>query len=282
MFEYLVGMRLLGDYIYLVAQLTYALIGVAQQRLFVGEREQMLRLMVGRQGPEPSAFTTCDYYYYHARNYSTQKPWLLDTTYARMGINGGMYIGPKTNMKKHTNRTDKKRKKAIAIAAAIVVALLVGGLIYRSTRAESPDVMQGKISKDEKKSDSSIVESDSQGSTETPTMTSQNPATPPATQSNSLPAPILAKSSGNNGSIPTGVLVNFTCSSTPGYFCEVKLEKSGGNTIVLEKKVLIENRGSAAASWNWESISGKWSVTAVLSNSSGQTKSSAAQTLEVR
>jgi hypothetical protein len=200
-----------------------------------------------------------------------------------MSINGGMYIRPKTNMKKHTNQTAKKRTKNIAIiVVALSVGLLLGGYLYTSSRAESPDVAQGKISKDEPKSDSSDTDSSSSGSTSTPSMTPESPTTPPATQSNNLPTPVLAKSSGNNGSIPSGVLVNFTCTSTPGYSCEVKLQKAGANTITLERKQLTGEMGQSFASWNWESISGTWSVTAVLSNSSGQTKSSAAQTLEVR
>ena len=97
-----------------------------------------------------------------------------------------------------------------------------------------------------------------------------------------IPLPVLAKSSGNNGSVPFGALINFTCESTPGYFCEVKLEKPGASTITLEKKQLTGERGQSFASWNWESVSGTWSVAAVLSNSSGQSKSSAAQTLEVK
>lgn len=76
--------------------------------------------------------------------------------------------------------------------------------------------------------------------------------------------------------------MNFTCESTPGYFCEVKLEKPNSSTITLEKKQLAGERGQSFASWNWESVSGSWNVTAVLSNSSGQSKSSAGQTLEVK
>lgn len=185
-------------------------------------------------------------------------------------------MGTKTN-KKH-------RQKNIKIAAIVAgVVLLIGaGFAYRSMTVESPDVAQGKITKDEAKSEPSATKPGSKSSTTTPAMTPDNPVTPPATQSNNLPTPVLAKSSGNNGSIPSGVLVNFTCTSTPGYFCEVKLEKSGANTVTLEKKQLTGEMGQSFASWNWESIGGTWSVTAVLSNSSGQTKSSAPQTLEVR
>lgn len=270
-------MRLLGDYIYLVAQLTYALIGVAQQRLFVGEREQMLRLMVGRQGPEPSAFTTCDYYYYHARNYSTQKTWLLDTAYARISVNGGMYIRPKTNMKKHTNQTAKKRTKNIAIiVVALSVGLLLGGYLYTSGRAESPDVAQKKVLPANK------VDPTSSGSEAGTPTNSTAEGKPAAGQASTLPVPILSKSSGNNSSVPGGTTINFTCVSIATYYCEVKLTRSGPEVISLEKKQLAGELSQYGANWYWESISGTWSVTAVLSNGSGQTKSSAAQTLEVR
>ena len=185
-------------------------------------------------------------------------------------------MGTKTNKKHH--------QKNLKIAAAIVgVALLVGaGFAYRSMTAESPDVAQGEITKDEAKPEPSAAKPGSKSSTATPVMTPDNPTTPPVTQSDTLPTPILAKSSGNNGSIPSGVLVNITCTSAPGYYCEIKLGKSGASTITLERKQLTGTMGQSFASWNWESISGTWSVTAVLSNSNGQTKSSPAQTLEVR
>lgn len=188
------------------------------------------------------------------------------------------------NMKKNTNHSTKKRKRNIVVLAIVLAAvILVGGLIYLSLRAESPDVAQGRISKDEAKSDSSTKDSSPSGSTATPAMTPESPATPPAViQPNSLPTPVLAKSSGNNGSIPAGAIVNFTCTSAPGYFCEVTLQKPGASSITLERKQLTGEMGQSFASWNWESLSGTWSITAVLSNSGGQTKSSAAQALEVR
>lgn len=188
------------------------------------------------------------------------------------------------NNKKSTNSIDKKRKKTIAlVVAALLVGLLVGGYLYVSSRADSPDVEQGKISTDDKPLNASGGTENTSGSgSSTQKMTPQEPTTPPVVQSNSMPTPVLAKSSGNSGSIPAGVLVNLTCTSTPGYFCEIRLEKPGASPIVLEKKQLTGEMGQSFASWNWESVSGKWSVVALLSNSSGQTKSSTAQTLEVR
>lgn len=187
-------------------------------------------------------------------------------------------------MKKHVGQNKKKRNKNIAVVVIVLAAVvLVGGLVYFSSRAESPDVVQGRVSKDEAKSDSQTTSSSPSGSTPKSVMTPESPTTPPAAaQPSNLPTPVLAKSSGNNSSIPSSVLVNFTCTSIPGYFCEINLQKAGASTIVLEKKKLTGEMGQSFASWNWESVSGTWSVTAVLSNSSGQTKSSPAQSLEVR
>ena len=95
-----------------------------------------------------------------------------------------------------------------------------------------------------------------------------------------FPTPILAKSSGNNGSVPAGAMIEFTCTASSGYDCDLRL--SGPKTINLGKKKLTDNdRGQSIQSWTWSAQPGSWSVTAVLSNSAGE-KSSAAQSLEVK
>ncbi len=201
--------------------------------------------------------------------------------YAIIVMNGGNSF----TVKKTNNKHFRKNKK-IALIVALVMLAIACVFAYQLTRRESPDLVQGRPSKPIQDSSASSEDPESatnQNSTK-PVENSAPFAGSTSTQAepNGLPIPILAKSSGNNGSIPPGVLINFTCTSTPGYFCEVKLEKSGANPIILEKKQLTGEMGQSFASWNWESVSGKWSVTALLSNNSGQAKSSAAQTLEVR
>jgi len=190
-------------------------------------------------------------------------------------------------MVKKTNSKHLRKSKKIVLMVSVVMLAIAFVFAYQLTRTESPDLVQGKLSEPTQDSSASSENSESATSpnsikpveTSAPSVGSTSAQAEPT---NGLPIPILAKSSGNNGSIPPGVLVNFTCTSTPGYFCEVKLEKSGANPVILEKKQLTGEMGQSFASWNWESISGKWSVTALLSNNSGQAKSSAAQTLEVR
>ena len=97
-----------------------------------------------------------------------------------------------------------------------------------------------------------------------------------------IPLPVLAKSSGNNGPVPIGATINFTCSSTLGYSCAVELQRQGITSVFLEKQQLAGENGQYAANWYWQSTSGSWSVTAILSNSSGQSKSSAAHTVEIK
>lgn len=183
---------------------------------------------------------------------------------------------------------NKHSRKSMKIAGMVAIVLLVFACVfaYKATRSESPDVVQGRLPKIVPKADPS---SENTGLTSNQNNTnSVETGVPPAdstsaqAQTNNLPTPVLAKSSGNNGSIPPEVIVNFTCESAPGYLCEVRLEKAGANTVTLEKKQLTGERGQSFASWNWESISGTWSITAVLSSSSGQSKSSSVQKLEVR
>lgn len=189
-------------------------------------------------------------------------------------------------MVRKINIKHSRKRMRIAGMVAIILLVLVCIFAYKVTRTESPDVVQGRLSKEVPKpdpsSDSTGLDSNQNSTNSVETSVPPAGSAPAQVQPNNLPTPVLAKSSGNNGSIPPDVTVNLTCESAPGYFCEVKLEKAGVNTVTLEKKQLTGERGQSFASWNWESISGTWSVTAVLSNSSGQSKSSVSQNLEVR
>ncbi len=102
----------------------------------------------------------------------------------------------------------------------------------------------------------------------------------PTPVSASVPKPSLTKSSGNNGSVPVGAILEFTCLAPVGYTCSVELK--GDKTITLEKKSIIDNRGQTGVSWSWTSEKGTWSVSAILSDAQGNTNRSDSQSLEVK
>ena len=108
-----------------------------------------------------------------------------------------------------------------------------------------------------------------------------SPSMSPSSSAN-LPTPTLTKSSGNNGSVPSGVAIEFTCSAPAGYSCETVL--SGTKTVSLGAKSLAtDSRGQTpSVSWMWTSEKGSWSVVAKVSDSKGNVKQSPAQNLEVK
>ena len=96
-----------------------------------------------------------------------------------------------------------------------------------------------------------------------------------------LPAPILMKSSGNNGPVPKGVDIEFNCAAPAGYSCRVVL--SGAHSKTFDTKELKDNgRGQASVSWIWTAETGMHSVKAVLTDGKGNEQDSSAQTLEVK
>lgn len=102
----------------------------------------------------------------------------------------------------------------------------------------------------------------------------------PTPASASVPKPSLTKSSGNNGSVPAGAMIEFTCLAPAGYTCSVELK--GNKAITLEKKSIVENRGQTGVTWDWSAEKGTWSVSAILSNAQGNTNRSDSQSLEVK
>lgn len=81
-----------------------------------------------------------------------------------------------------------------------------------------------------------------------------------------LPKPLLNKSSGNNGPIPTGVLVNFTCTGGVNTSCQIILTNSEtSKELKLETKQLEAlDRGQPSAVWTWESVTGTWEIVAIV------------------
>lgn len=109
---------------------------------------------------------------------------------------------------------------------------------------------------------------------------------PPATTAgSSVPAPVLIKSSGNNGPVPAGANIEFVCQGPAGFACTVTLsDKNNPNRIIdLGVKKISDNQGeTTGVNWYWEAVQGSWTVKAILSDSAGQSNSSAGQNLEVQ
>ncbi len=108
---------------------------------------------------------------------------------------------------------------------------------------------------------------------------------PAPASSSPLAKPTLSKSSGNNGPVPAGILINFVCEGAKGLNCEVILTDSNDSThqILLPKKPLADNgRGEVFASWDWNSIKGTWKVISKVTDGAGNSASSDIHTLTVQ
>lgn len=109
----------------------------------------------------------------------------------------------------------------------------------------------------------------------TPTTQQQAPAP--------LSKPILIKSSGNNGPVPSGAAIEFVCSSDAGIYCQVVLTSSTGREVKLgEKLIQPTNMGLPSINWVWAAEQGDWKVIAQARNNSGSSSQSDQQTLTVR
>ncbi len=116
---------------------------------------------------------------------------------------------------------------------------------------------------------------------------SQDANTPVPTQSNTTPAPapkqpILIKSSGNNGPVPSGVNISFTCTAELGVDCSIILDANGKQTVLGPTKVSDNGRGQFFSSFYWTSVKGSYKVSAQAKNSQGGISSSIVQALEVQ
>jgi hypothetical protein len=101
--------------------------------------------------------------------------------------------------------------------------------------------------------------------------------------SQNLAKPVLIKSSGNNGPVPSGVLVNFVCQSFEAISCDVELRNSAGTTISLGYKDLKNNQTDQYfADWYWSSLVGDWIVSAKAKNQQGLVSESDPQSLSVK
>lgn len=121
----------------------------------------------------------------------------------------------------------------------------------------------------------------SQGAQASPSEESDQKQGSPAS---SMATPTLVKSSGNNGSVPAGAVIEFICLSVEGASCDVVLTNTANpkNVIKLGARSIADNgRGEYAALWNWTAQKGNWKVVAQATKA-GATASSPEQTLEVK
>lgn len=180
----------------------------------------------------------------------------------------------------------QSRNRKIIIVSLVVLVLAAAGVttFYARKRSEqarltqaftpNPQTELGNESKDDENATNTSEQN------KTLTQAEENKAQATVASNPSLPTPLLVKSSGNNGSVPVGAGLEFTCTAPAGYDCSIRL--TGPKTINLEKKKLQDNgRGQAVTTWNWSAEKGSWTVVALLSNASGE-KASAAQALEVK
>lgn len=99
-----------------------------------------------------------------------------------------------------------------------------------------------------------------------------------------LDTPTLTKSSGNNGPVPPGAIIEFVCESINGATCDIVLVNtdSSNSTINLGGKTITDDgRGQSAVLWNWTALKGTWKI-AAKATKDGSTTSSQQQTLEVK
>lgn len=179
--------------------------------------------------------------------------------------------------------THSKRNKLIIAISLVLVAVLLftGWQWYRARQIRlkqqaSATQTQTKTGNESKRDDSATNTNEQNqelGGSTSPSAT--------AASSDNLPTPQLIKSSGNNGPVPAGAVIEFVCSAPAGYSCAVRL--TGPKTENLAAKTLTDNgRGQASVSWTWTAAKGTWNVTAVLSDGKGGEKASPTQRLEVQ
>lgn len=178
--------------------------------------------------------------------------------------------------------TQIHKNKKVLISLAIIAILAVGAALYIKVTADAQ----------RKRNEQTALENHAKNDTPTDQNTqnsANNNTAKPSTSANAsntpLAAPILLKSSGNNGPVPAGANIEFVCQAAAGYNCAITLtsKASSANVINLESKTIPTSQSSnTGINWYWTAVKGNWSVVAKLSSSDGRSSSSPAQTLEVQ
>ena len=161
----------------------------------------------------------------------------------------------------------------------VVVVLSFGGYKWYQSR-QKPIASQSPNPQTELGNESKRDDSATNTNQQNQTLTSSSPTSTAKAGAN-LPTPTLLKSSGNNGPVPKGAVIEFTCNGPAGYSCKVVL--SGAHNQTFANKSLVDNgRTTPSVSWTWTAETGKHNVVAVLSDNKGNEQSSSTQTLEVQ
>lgn len=181
-------------------------------------------------------------------------------------------------MYKKNNR--KKVVIILSILTIFITSVVLGGFIYKKRQnskqlSAAPELQNSQKTSAENTTTQSKPSQTNGATNTTQSATSTTPSKPQA--------PVFTKSSGNNGSIPRNILVEFVCSAEPGVDCEIILVNTNGQKITLPYVQVKDNgRGQYFASLQWTSQTGTWSITAQAKNSQGGISSSEKQALVVK
>lgn len=169
---------------------------------------------------------------------------------------------------------------SIALAATIIfISVLL--FLYTQKPTDKKDINQSK-NNNQKGSNESQPEIKQEDTNETNKSEQNN--SQDIGQNVTVPTkPTLSMSSGNAAPVPTGVLINFLCMSSPDIECKIILNSQGKSPVVLDNKKVTDNgRGQYFAEWNWSSVAGEWAVTAEAKNQTGGVSRSETKNIVVK
>lgn len=172
-----------------------------------------------------------------------------------------------------------QNKVVLVILILVAAGLVLAAFYLKNNRAKTLTASGPNVTNNRPTS----ADAETEAIATTPTSTSQTTGSP--TVPVSLPKPTLSKSSGNNGSVPAGAPIEFTCKGQPGLQCTLVLtnKSNAANKIDLGAKTIKDDGyGQTSVSWNWNSIAGSWSVVAQVTDGKGNSALSDEQSLVVQ
>jgi hypothetical protein len=180
-------------------------------------------------------------------------------------------------MSKRKHKLNILRKSWLLVGIIIVILLALGfGLMA------SKSIVKG--SADSSASPKPSVTPTTTASSPMPGNTvNTKPTASPAPAAVKITPPILQKSSGNNGPVSVGALVEFVCRTESAQDCSIVLtESSSGKIITLSKKTTqSDGRATFGSTWDWTAVVGIWKVVAT-STRDGVSSNSTEQTITVQ
>ena len=169
------------------------------------------------------------------------------------------------------------KNQIIIASTGVLLVILISALVYANLHKPKKSISTG--------GQPNVVanrpaSADSPADTSTPSSISSNSSAPI-----SLPKPTLAKSSGNNGSVPANSLIEFTCAGQAGLQCTVILtdKMNSSHQIDLGSKLIKDDGyGQTAVIWDWKSLAGNWIVIAKVKDTNNNSAGSDEQNLVVQ